>query len=247
MDFPELRHIHFFRVTVNEVVREDHLHDRHELVVMCAGVYHGWRHGQGFEATTGDVMLFPAGQGHSEENDLAQPGQCYVITFEWSALPPGLPEIVHDTDGRIREMARWLNDQWHWEHPYARTNHDGMLTGVLGELARITQRPGERLVTEIRRYISAHIDRSVSMDDLAGAVHLSKNYLHRRYREAAGLTPMQEIRRMRIAQATLLLQTTDLPLKVIATRVGLADPFSLSHMVRKYAGTSPSEIRRGGA
>jgi transcriptional regulator GlxA family with amidase domain len=59
-----------------------------------------------------------------------------------------------------------------------------------------------------------------------------------------GLTPMEDLRQLRLEAARDLLLTTDLPLKAIAPRTGLGDEYHLSRLFRRAFGIAPGALRR---
>jgi transcriptional regulator GlxA family with amidase domain len=73
---------------------------------------------------------------------------------------------------------------------------------------------------------------------------MSKFHFSRRYRQLTGLTPMEDLRQLRLEAARDLLLTTDLPLKAIAPRTGLGDEYHLSRLFRRAFGIAPGELRR---
>ncbi|MBB6441926.1 AraC family transcriptional regulator [Phycisphaera mikurensis] len=99
-----------------------------------------------------------------------------------------------------------------------------------------------RLVAIVQR----DLHRPLRAASLAAEVGMSQNHLARLFREVHGCTIPAWILRRRIELATLLLATTDLPVKAIGHRVGLPDPQHFNKQCRRLTGTSPSAIRRRG-
>lgn len=92
--------------------------------------------------------------------------------------------------------------------------------------------------------VNLHPERSWSVQELAGAIHVSPPHLHRLTREHHGCSPQQMVFRLRMRRAeALLLQRDHLPLKTIAERIGYGTPFAFSNAFRRWRGTSPSEFR----
>jgi transcriptional regulator GlxA family with amidase domain len=58
---------------------------------------------------------------------------------------------------------------------------------------------------------------------------------------------MAFVRRARIDAARALLQSTPLPLRAIAQRVGLSDAYELSRIFKRVTGIAPSAMRRPSA
>ncbi|WP_370013389.1 helix-turn-helix domain-containing protein [Nocardiopsis sp. Huas11] len=59
-----------------------------------------------------------------------------------------------------------------------------------------------------------------------------------------GLTPLAWLNRQRVARARELLETTDLPVAVVAQRSGLGTGDGLRLHFRRHLGTTPSAYRR---
>jgi LacI family transcriptional regulator len=84
----------------------------------------------------------------------------------------------------------------------------------------------------------------LSVDDLLKVVPLSRASLERRFRQFLNRTPLQEIRRVRIAHVRQLLMATDLPLKDIASRCGYSAASRLIESFQQETGQSLSSYRR---
>ncbi|WP_150243465.1 helix-turn-helix domain-containing protein [Nocardiopsis quinghaiensis] len=59
-----------------------------------------------------------------------------------------------------------------------------------------------------------------------------------------GLTPLAWVNRQRVTRARELLESTDLPLSVVARRCGLGTDDGLRQHFRRHLGTTPSAYRR---
>ncbi|MER8226024.1 helix-turn-helix domain-containing protein, partial [Streptomyces sp. NPDC094143] len=87
-------------------------------------------------------------------------------------------------------------------------------------------------------------DQQLTLTDLARHAHNSVRTLTRRFREETGLSPLQWLLHQRIIRARELLESTDLPMDVVAARSGLGSADSLrQHLVRRV-GLTPTAYRR---
>jgi AraC-like DNA-binding protein len=82
---------------------------------------------------------------------------------------------------------------------------------------------------------------------MAQLVGLSPNWLSRAFRERFGTTMARYVLASRIAMAQQLLQSTDLPVRRIAERLGFLDTQHLNKQFRRIAGCSPSSFRLRGS
>lgn len=96
----------------------------------------------------------------------------------------------------------------------------------------------------IQTYIEQHLDRDITVADMAECVDMSPSYFSRLFKETAGETPYQYVLQQRLRQAQHLLSTTDLPIAEIALRVGFANQSHLTRRFRKNTHTTPAAYRQ---
>lgn len=101
-------------------------------------------------------------------------------------------------------------------------------------------------VARAESWLRRHIDREVTMDELADAAGLSPRTFARRLKVVCGLSPVRFAQRIRTETAVMLLETTGLPVDEVARRVGYAEPSTLRRLLRRDAGCPPSALRRSG-
>jgi LacI family transcriptional regulator len=94
------------------------------------------------------------------------------------------------------------------------------------------------------RYIRQHACEGISVKQLLGEVPTSRRQLERRFRTLLGRSPHEEIARCRMERARELLRTTDLPLKTIAQRIGVAHAEYVNVMFRRFNNESPGAYRQ---
>lgn len=90
----------------------------------------------------------------------------------------------------------------------------------------------------------AHLDREITIDDLARRAFMAPRTFARRFRATMGVTPLQWLLQQRVALAQRLLETTDLPVELVARRAGFGSPPSLRQHFGRMVGTSPQAYRR---
>jgi transcriptional regulator GlxA family with amidase domain len=89
-----------------------------------------------------------------------------------------------------------------------------------------------------------HLDEPLTVELLARRALMSPRTFARRFRDATGTTPLQWLLRQRILHAQRLLETTDLPVQVIAERCGFGSATVLRTHFRRIVDTSPLGYRR---
>ncbi|WP_329486755.1 helix-turn-helix domain-containing protein [Kitasatospora sp. NBC_01246] len=103
--------------------------------------------------------------------------------------------------------------------------------------------PGGSRLGPTLRWLEAHLDRPLTLNDLADHAGLTVRGLTRRFRAETGLPPLQYLLRARIQLAQRLLERGDEPVERIATRTGLGTPANLRHHFQHHTGTSPRTYR----
>ena len=93
------------------------------------------------------------------------------------------------------------------------------------------------------RDIRAHATEGLSVKELLNAIPVNRRTLERRFISVLGHTPLDEIRRVRMERAKVLLQT-DLPIYEIAVRSGFATPEYLATSFLQSTGMTPTTYRR---
>lgn len=107
------------------------------------------------------------------------------------------------------------------------------------EKTEVEQTPVHRAMDYIRR----NIDRDLSRTDIAEAIYLNPEYLSRLFKRETGSSLNDYIvtEKMRVAQA--LLSDTNIPVSIIATKVGYSNFSYFSQVFKKYAGFTPVDYR----
>lgn len=93
-------------------------------------------------------------------------------------------------------------------------------------------------------YIHKNIDRSVSLDTLSSAVHISKSALKELFRDHLHTSPGRYITLMRLNYAKTLLEDPTLSIKEAADLCGYENPFYFSSAFHKEFGASPRAYRK---
>jgi len=93
-------------------------------------------------------------------------------------------------------------------------------------------------------WLRAHLDSPVTVNDLAARSAMSPRTFARRFVASTGATPLTWIVRERIRLAQRLLETSDLPIDVIARESGFGSPDNLRKHFRHALRTTPQAYRR---
>jgi AraC family transcriptional regulator len=104
-----------------------------------------------------------------------------------------------------------------------------------------------RRVARAMAHLAADLDRTPSLEELAGIAAFSPFHFHRVYRELAGETPAETLARGRLSRAAHALLRTQDPIARIARRAGYGSAAAFTRAFRAAHGVPPGAYRaRGG-
>lgn len=104
--------------------------------------------------------------------------------------------------------------------------------------------PGHAFGDRVRRWLDQHLAEPYDLDRLAATFGVSSRTLLRRFRAEAGTTPLAYLQRSRVRRAQRLLETTDLAVGQVCSRVGYTDAGTFGRLFRRDVGMTPAEYRR---
>jgi transcriptional regulator GlxA family with amidase domain len=107
----------------------------------------------------------------------------------------------------------------------------------------ILEMPDGDQLAQAMTFALEHLDEALEVDALAARAHLSRRTFDRQFRAVVGISPLQWLLHQRILQAQRMLEQTDLPVDVIARRVGFTAGVSLRPSFRRIVGVSPQDYR----
>lgn len=93
-------------------------------------------------------------------------------------------------------------------------------------------------------FININLCEPLSTVNVATAQNISPNYLSSQFKKEVGATISEYIRKKRIDMAIKLLNTTDLSIQEIASRVGIEDASYFSKQFKKQIGMSPAKYQK---
>ncbi len=88
-----------------------------------------------------------------------------------------------------------------------------------------------------------HVDRMLTLAEIAAAANLSVSHCAAVFRKKTGHSIIEYFNQLKVQKACQYLQFTDLRVKEIADRLGIEDPFYFSRLFTRIAGMSPAKYR----
>lgn len=103
-----------------------------------------------------------------------------------------------------------------------------------------------RRINRVITYVNNHLDRSVSLQELAEESFFSAYHFHRIFVAVTGESVNNFTTRMRLEKAAKLLKFSEDKIAAIAYQCGFSSPSTLSRAFKQYFGVSPSEYKKKG-
>jgi AraC family transcriptional regulator len=92
-------------------------------------------------------------------------------------------------------------------------------------------------------YIHTHLDRDLSLAELASTINISPTYFASLFKQVMGISPHQYVIQQRVERAKLMLSKTDLAIADIALQVGFSSQSHLTQQFKRFTGITPKQVR----
>ncbi|OME79087.1 hypothetical protein BK120_22580 [Paenibacillus sp. FSL A5-0031] len=126
-------------------------------------------------------------------------------------------------------------------------NGVGLLYEQLHQLMMLYRETiGQEGIPYIKRsiaYIHDHLDKELTLQQVAKHVHLNPNHFSEVFKRETGHTYIEFVTRMRVERAKRLLDESPIKVSEVASRVGYTDMKYFSQLFKRFTGFTPSEYR----
>ena len=152
---------------------------------------------------------------------------------------PFSPELLLARIDNLLQSRHQLKDLWGVKAAVEST------TAPAEETAVASAPIEDSFISRFKKIVEERLsDSNLSVEDLAADMRLSRVQLYRKVKALTGNTPIDLLRKARLAQAQRLLQTTTLSVSEIAYQVGFASPSYFSKCYKDEFGIVPGEARK---
>lgn len=235
--------------------------DQYVLIYCVNG--RGWFSVEGRRqaVSANQYFILPAGLPHAYAADDRNPWTIYWIHFKGTLAPcyaqaeahpvdvePSARSRIHDRTSLFEEMFNTLKAGYAMEnlrYAAALAHH------YLGSLKYIRQYrdaqglDGRELVSERAiHYMEENIERHLTLHEMAGHVGCSVSRFSARFKAETGHSPLAYFNRLKVRQACLMLDTTNMKVNQICHKIGISDTFYFSRLFRRLMGMSPKAYRQ---
>ncbi|MGQ3004096.1 MAG: AraC family transcriptional regulator [Hydrogenophaga sp.] len=208
-----------------------HDHDHFQILVGLEGVLELEVAGRGQRIAAGDGCVVPPGEHHDFEGRDAT--RCLVL----DSHDPAWARAVAAPPPGVQPLARYLAAAVSAGLPRARQAGAGLLLEAWLQHGPATALPLERPRRPIdwaalNQWLQARWQTPLTVADLASQVHLSPSQFTARCQAEQGDSPMQWLRRQRLAQARAW-RAHGLSVADTARRIGYRSPSALTAALRR--------------
>lgn len=230
-----------------------HRHDYYELEYISAGEGLQWINGYTYVVKKGDVIFFRLQDTH--EYDSFRGMDVVNCCFH----PDVIPEVkllendtmgavvVHLTEEAQREFEQLLSllqKECAQKKEYCAdaTRHYLQLLIIFLKRTGYMSKTDGVLWSELLRFLSENY-QTVTLDEAAAFMHVTKNYFCRAFRKTTGMTFLSYLTNLRINASKTLLISTDMPVVNIWDTVGFSQAKHFYHAFRRETGCTPTAFR----
>lgn len=99
------------------------------------------------------------------------------------------------------------------------------------------------LVARAQQRMEATLDQGLQLYELAAYLAVSERTLNRRFKQAAGMPPLEYLQNLRIEAAKTLLESRPIGVDLVSRRVGYGDVSTFRQLFKRKTGLSPREYQ----
>jgi AraC-like DNA-binding protein len=222
-----------------------HRHSHWELVYYRSGAVGCLMSGKSCRGYPGLVWLTPPGITHAERAVSAYAN--YYLALDLKNVNPWPAFLDDDADGSLGRICQQIVIECN----RASEERSRMLELLAEQLVCLLNRISAetvlshptQTVTKAERLIEEGCGQSLTIYEVAQAVHTAPSTLRGYFKSVRGCSPRDYLRQVRLGKAIGFLRTSTLKLEVVAELCGYDSASHLTRCVKKSTGQTPGQIR----
>ena len=207
-----------------------------------------------FDLLAGHALVIPQGSGYSFRSMPSKRYRKLVLEIKGSQLKnisealrldhPFLfkPDDFQALADRLRALVPLIQGEREADLPLVL----GMTYEIMAAIstcARKREPKAKQLLLKAKAYLENPPDEKFTIAMLAVKLGVCQSLLDKVFRQELGLSPQEYRMAMRFEKAKLYLESSSMPLKVIALRLGYANQLYFSNDFKRRSGVSPRDYR----
>ncbi|MHA1544198.1 MAG: helix-turn-helix domain-containing protein [Alphaproteobacteria bacterium] len=197
------------------------------------------------------VIIHPANDAHSNLFH----SDCVVLslffkTAELEHLRPNAMDFGGQTfkTSNFKILFHKISEELRVKDQYSDLVLEGLALEVLGEIMRnnIGQKASrnENIVQKALEILHDQNEGMVTLSELETELSVQKSVIARSFKRATGYSIGEYLRKLKIKEASRLLQETDLPICQVALKVGFCDQAHMNRVFKRETQTTPLNYRK---
>lgn len=233
--------------------------NQHILIYCVKGK--GWAKilDKSYSITPGDFILLPAGCPHEYGAEEQDPWTIYWMHFKGTNSKGFIDMMLKKMGDHVAPISFQENRLHLFEEIYTTFERGYSSDNIcyaslslqyfLGSCCfdnnynYLAKHEKKDSITLCINYLQKHVDKILSLQEIAEAVNLSVSHFAAIFKKSTGFSIIEYFNHLKIQKACQYLQFTDLRINEIADRLGIEDPYYFSRMFTKVIGVSPNKYR----
>ena len=244
--------VEFYRARIRSHCFEAHTHEAYGLGVITQGLGRfRWRGGEHLAPQASLMLMNPEDLHTGQSADAAC--WAYQMVYLDEALLPAFggdrswrfDAAIGGSPAQAQAVAHCMSALWLAQEPLAVDSLLLQLVELIRPQARVQHRPAEAAgrFDPVLDFMRSHLDRSLSLEQLAAVAGLSPFHFLRSFRDQQHATPQQVLMALRSAEAKRLLARGMGPAEVAAA-AGFSDQAHLTRSLQRRYGITPAAYQR---
>ncbi len=214
-----------------------------------------------YQVNANQYFILPAGIPHAYGSDDSDPWTIYWIHFKGELaqhyatdatepmnIKPCLHSRISDRIDLYEDIFKTLRSGYSNENLRYVSSVFHYYLGTLRYInqyreANANHVEDDNIVELMIHYMKENIEKHLTLQDIADYLGYSPSYFSMLFKKKTGHSPLAYLNLLKIQQACLLLDTTDMKINQISYKVGIEDAYYFSRFFSKTMGISPKEYR----
>ncbi len=217
---------------------------------------------QEYSVSANQYFILPAGLPHAYASDKSNPWTIYWIHFKGELASHYAKDVLHPMDikpeihSRISTRINLFEEIFNTlKNGYSNENlHyvSSLFHYYLGSLRYIQQYRqatssevvDDNIVEVAIHYIKENLEKQITLQDIASHIGYSSSHFSMLFKKKTGHSPLAYTNLLKIQEACLMLDSTDMKINQICYKIGIEDTYYFSRLFSKLMGISPREYRK---
>lgn len=217
----------------------------HDLTFVKKGVMEYIIDGTEYTLSQGMFLYVPSGSHRVRKEGCEQASYISINFTDKNIDCQDLKPVIYVPD--TFELHFYINEiikSYYNKSEYTEQKNNLLLNLIIYHLKEQSNPlPANKYTQKIKEYIARNIEQDITLEGIAGYVHLSPTYCSHIFRKYENETIKSYIRELRLKQACEMLAYTNHSISYIAESLGYCDLFYFSNIFKKNIGVSPTEYR----